>query len=68
MKCPICQKNVEANDNDNPALPFCSLRCKTIDAKRWLNEEYSVSSINEDALEREVAFLKDLPVPNSEDN
>ena len=26
-------------------MPFCSRRCRAIDAKRWLNEEYSVDSI-----------------------
>jgi endogenous inhibitor of DNA gyrase (YacG/DUF329 family) len=23
-------------------MPFCSTRCKQIDAKRWLNEEYGL--------------------------
>jgi endogenous inhibitor of DNA gyrase (YacG/DUF329 family) len=40
MKCPICGKPVQWQDN--PTRPFCSERCKLIDFGRWANEEYAV--------------------------
>jgi hypothetical protein len=36
---------------ENPAFPFCSARCKTIDLGRWLNEEYRVPVQPEDGSE-----------------
>ncbi len=44
MKCPICDKEFQPEESPN-ALPFCSMRCKMIDAKRWLGEEYSFESL-----------------------
>ena len=40
MKCPICGKPTEWQDN--PTRPFCSERCKLIDFGSWANEEYAV--------------------------
>ena len=40
MKCPICGKPVQWQDN--PFRPFCSERCKLVDLGRWVTEEYSV--------------------------
>lgn len=40
-KCPICDKDVAPRPG-NPAFPFCSPRCKTIDLGKWLNEEYRI--------------------------
>ena len=40
MKCPICGKPVEWEDN--PYRPFCSERCKLVDLGRWVSDEYSV--------------------------
>lgn len=38
--CSICER---AFDTDSSKfMPFCSLRCKTIDMGRWLGEKYSV--------------------------
>ncbi|MDR2345091.1 MAG: DNA gyrase inhibitor YacG [Planctomycetaceae bacterium] len=39
--CPICNRtfNIEAA---GVVMPFCSIRCKQIDTKRWLNEEYGL--------------------------
>lgn len=54
MRCPICGKTFSA-DSLEAALPFCSPRCKLIDLKRWMNEEYTVESINEDRLEERIA-------------
>ena len=40
MKCPICGKPTEWQDN--PTRPFCSERCKLLDFGAWANEEYAV--------------------------
>ena len=40
MRCPICQR--EFDPATSTALPFCSERCRRIDLKRWLGEEYAV--------------------------
>jgi uncharacterized protein len=39
-KCPVCGALVEPSKT--PSMPFCSERCRLIDLKRWLGEEYSV--------------------------
>ncbi|MCL2347438.1 MAG: DNA gyrase inhibitor YacG [Planctomycetaceae bacterium] len=50
MICPVCEKTFDENDagqkggnqvGGNTALPFCSMRCKRIDAARWLDERYA---------------------------
>ena len=40
-KCPICNAAVKPRP-ENPSVPFCSARCKTIDLGKWLSEEYRV--------------------------
>jgi endogenous inhibitor of DNA gyrase (YacG/DUF329 family) len=40
MKCPICHKSVEWENN--PYRPFCSERCKLLDFGAWANGEYAV--------------------------
>lgn len=71
MKCPICGKNFTPSD-DSHVLPFCSTRCKMIDTKRWLNEEYSVATINkellEDELEAEIARYEQTVITDAEKN
>lgn len=67
MRCPICDKKF-AIDDENAALPFCSVRCKAIDAKRWLNEEYSFESVNLDRREEEIAGLEDETSEEPGDN
>jgi len=49
VKCPICGKDVKFNEKEKlpPNFPFCSLRCKLVDLGRWLNEEYSISELEE---------------------
>jgi endogenous inhibitor of DNA gyrase (YacG/DUF329 family) len=39
--CPICRRPA-AGRSENPALPFCSRRCKQIDLGKWLSEDYRV--------------------------
>jgi endogenous inhibitor of DNA gyrase (YacG/DUF329 family) len=50
--CPICRKKA-APRAKNPAFPFCSPRCRTIDLGKWLNEEYRVPIEDSDAEELE---------------
>ena len=42
--CPTCKKVLEGTRAEYPALPFCSLRCRTADLGNWLNESYRISS------------------------
>ncbi len=67
MKCPLCGKEFVPVP-DSPVLPFCCLRCKMIDAKRWLNEEYSVNTINREKLEEELAKYEEAIANNPELN
>ncbi|MDO5581673.1 MAG: DNA gyrase inhibitor YacG [Planctomycetia bacterium] len=67
LKCPICGRSF-SDDLPGAALPFCSMRCKMIDAKRWLNEEYSVTRINKEKLEEEIAEWEQAAAVNPEDN
>lgn len=41
VPCPICGKPVAADD---PNMPFCSDRCRTMDLANWATEKYSVPS------------------------
>jgi endogenous inhibitor of DNA gyrase (YacG/DUF329 family) len=41
LKCPICRKEVPLND---PNMPFCSDRCRTIDLGKWASGDYKISS------------------------
>lgn len=52
--CPIC--NAESRPRgENPAFPFCSARCKTIDLGKWLSEEYRIPVEDPDPEELEAA-------------
>ncbi len=48
-QCPICRRAV-AGKAENPAYPFCTERCRTIDLGRWLDGAYrfAVESADED--------------------
>jgi len=39
--CPVCDRRFNESD-DGTAMPFCSRRCKRIDAARWLDERYGL--------------------------
>jgi len=41
LTCPVCEKHFHESD-DGVAMPFCSGRCKMIDAARWLDERYGL--------------------------
>ena len=53
MRCPICGREIVSADEK--AVPFCSLRCKSIDLKRWMGEEYAVETVDVDELEKQIA-------------
>jgi hypothetical protein len=40
VRCPVCGKSF--HPDHTPAMPFCSRRCRDIDLKRWLQEEYGL--------------------------
>lgn len=50
MKCPICQKEVQFDDE---FMPFCSDRCRLIDLGNWASEKYVISSPAEFPPEKE---------------
>jgi len=41
LRCPVCDRTFFENDH-SVAMPFCSRRCKQIDAGRWLGEAYGL--------------------------
>lgn len=67
MKCPICDKNF-SEDAPGAALPFCSVRCKMIDCKRWLGEEYSFQKVNDEAVEKEILYWEESTLVPPEQN
>jgi uncharacterized protein len=40
MQCPICKR--EFDPAQTVAMPFCSVRCRSIDLGRWLDEQYTL--------------------------
>jgi endogenous inhibitor of DNA gyrase (YacG/DUF329 family) len=40
IRCPICGKPVPLDD---PNMPFCSDRCRTIDLGNWASEKYVIT-------------------------
>ena len=54
MLCPICNKSF-SKDDPNVVSPFCSERCRQVDAKRWFSEEYPIFTPNVDQIELEIA-------------
>ncbi|MCA1815194.1 MAG: DNA gyrase inhibitor YacG [Acidobacteria bacterium] len=45
MRCPLCKKPVETENN--PHRPFCSERCKLIDFGNWADESYRMPAQEE---------------------
>lgn len=43
IECPMCHRVIENAQDDHPARPFCSPRCKLADLDNWLNERYRAS-------------------------
>ncbi len=43
VRCPICDGVMQGQSPAEwPEFPFCSKRCRLIDFKRWLGEEYRI--------------------------
>jgi hypothetical protein len=42
VTCPFC--GTAFDPAGSKSMPFCSERCRLIDLKRWLGEEYAVPS------------------------
>lgn len=40
-RCPICKKQLETRDKN---FPFCSARCKLVDAGNWLEGAYCIEA------------------------
>jgi endogenous inhibitor of DNA gyrase (YacG/DUF329 family) len=58
MNCPICECSFLEN-GVSVAMPFCSVRCKQIDAARWLDERYGLPYESEEtASQRESDVLE----------
>jgi endogenous inhibitor of DNA gyrase (YacG/DUF329 family) len=65
VKCPICGSPFEFEKSD--AAPFCSARCRQIDLKRWLGEEYCVPVVRStDEVDDEAVF--EATESDSDDN
>lgn len=41
VRCPICDRPFDPEQS--PAIPFCSERCRLVDLRRWLDEEYGLA-------------------------
>jgi len=53
VRCPTCDRYFASQQS--PAMPFCSERCRLVDLRRWLNEEYGVPRVpNEDDDELQI--------------
>lgn len=62
--CPICQKLISTTTN-NSYIPFCSIRCKTIDLGNWLSDHYRIPvELDEETKEE----LDNNNLDNSKDN
>ena len=43
VRCPACGKQA-LYSAQNPARPFCSARCRSVDLGAWASESYRVAS------------------------
>jgi len=43
VRCPACGKQAPYGA-ENPARPFCSMRCRNVDLGAWASESYRVAS------------------------
>jgi endogenous inhibitor of DNA gyrase (YacG/DUF329 family) len=53
LRCPICHKPIDPAEKGS--LPFCSERCRQIDLRRWLGEEYGLPIERENEGDEEQA-------------
>lgn len=40
-RCPTCKREALPTAQ-NPAFPFCSMRCREVDLGKWLGEEFRI--------------------------
>jgi uncharacterized protein len=40
LRCPTCKRQFE--QQESRAMPFCSVRCRSIDLNRWLSEDIRI--------------------------
>jgi len=45
VRCPACGTQA-LYSTDNPARPFCSPRCRSVDLGAWASESYRVAADN----------------------
>jgi endogenous inhibitor of DNA gyrase (YacG/DUF329 family) len=60
-RCPICQAEVPSRRPENPAFPFCSARCRTVDLGRWIGGSYSIPVRDEAPTEEDLAAVVRRP-------
>jgi endogenous inhibitor of DNA gyrase (YacG/DUF329 family) len=65
MKCSLCGR-IFSEDTPGVAMPFCSQRCKLIDAGRWLNEEYGVPIEEEESMLQSGELSEDRLTPKGD--
>jgi uncharacterized protein len=63
FKCPVCGGIA---DPQSKTMPFCSERCRLIDLKRWLGEEYAVPHRPADSEDDESAESNGHPPANGD--
>lgn len=51
VPCPVCGR--PAPLRENPARPFCSARCKTIDLGEWASERHVIPGSEGEAMSAE---------------
>ncbi|MDR2706105.1 MAG: DNA gyrase inhibitor YacG [Planctomycetaceae bacterium] len=66
MNCSICGR-IFSESTPDAAMPFCSQRCKMIDAGRWLNEEYGLPVENDNPIPKsfELELSENRPDKNN---
>jgi len=45
VRCPACGKQA-LYSTENPARPFCSPRCRSVDLGAWASESYRMAADN----------------------
>jgi endogenous inhibitor of DNA gyrase (YacG/DUF329 family) len=56
IRCPVCKREVSADD---PNMPFCSDRCRSIDLGNWATEKYVISKPNQPSEFEEASGFED---------
>lgn len=66
LRCPTCHTLVLPDD---PNMPFCSDRCRSIDLGKWASGAYRISSpiLDPEVLEGLGEGLRDGRIPDEDD-